>query len=179
MIKLTLIIACVLGATMTAYAQVAVPPFTSLSSQEKFDALPAGSHTSFVGFSGAAAFANLGTGGAMIINNSVAILPPVSPKHDLFGRGVDVRIDFHQKVRKQFGGMFRVAKAGVNPTQAKFQFFRGGMPVGVAVVVPVNSAAWKWHGYDLSKVGGYDEVHITSIGGTLPGYVGMDNLVRR
>ena len=168
MIKLTLIIACVLGATMTAYAQVAVPPFTS-SIQEKFDALPAGSHTSFVGF----------PGGAMIINNSVAILPPVSPKHDLFGRGVDVRIDFHQKVAKQFGGMFRVAKAGVNPTQAKFQFFRGGMPVGVAVVVPVNAAAWKWHGYDLGKVGGYDEVHITSLGGTLPGYVGMDNLVRR
>jgi hypothetical protein len=179
MIKLTLIIACVLGATMTAYAQVAVPPFTS-SIQEKFDALPAGSHTSFVGFSGlAATFANLGTGGAMIINNSGTILPPVSPKHDLFGRGVDVRIDFHQKVAKQFGGMFRVAKAGVNPTQAKLQFFRAGMPVGVAVVVPVNPAAWKWHGYDLSKVGGYDEVHITSLGGTLPGYVGMDNLVRR
>src|SRR5712692_9495366 len=134
MIKLTLIIACVLGATITAYAQVAVPPFTSLSSQEKFDALSAGSHTSFVGFSGAAAFANLGTGGAMIINNSVSILPPVSPKHDLFGRGV---------------------------------------------VVPVNPAAWKWHGYDLGKVGGHDEVHITSLGGTLPGYVGMDNLVRR
>ncbi len=178
MIKLTLIIAYVLGATMTAYAQVAVSPFTS-PIREKFDALPVGSHPSFAGFSGAATFANLGAGGAMIINNNVAILPPVSPKNDLFGRGVDVRIDFHQKVMKRFGGMFRVAKAGVNPTKAKLQFFRGGMPVGVAVVVPVNPAAWKWHGYDLSKVGGYDEVHITSLGGTLPGYVGMDNLVRR
>jgi len=178
MTKLTLIIVCALGAAVTVHAQVSIPPFVS-SSQERFDTIPVGSHTSFVGFSGAAVFTNLGAGGAMIINNSIAILPPVSPKNDLFGRGVDVRIDFHQKVMKQFGGRFRVAKAGVNPTQAKFLFFRGGVQAGVAVVVPVNPAAWKWYGYDLSKVGGYDEVHIMSLGGTLPDYVGMDNLVRR
>lgn len=90
-----------------------------------------------------------------------------------------MRIDFRQKVMKRFGGRFRVAKAGVNPTKAQLQFFRGGMPVGVAVVGPGHPAAWKWYGYDLSKGGGYDEVHMASRGGTLPGYLGMDNLVRR
>ncbi len=174
--KLAVLVA--LSAVVMAKAQTPIPSFVS-ATKENFDAMAPGSKTSFPGFSGGAVFSRIGSGGAMIINNNTSILPFVSPKNDLFGRGVDVRITFNKKIMARFGGMFRAAKAGVNPTKVRMRFFRGGVAVGVAVLAPISNAAWKWVGYDLSKFNGYDEVRIFGVGGTLPGYVGMDNLVRK
>ena len=134
----------------------------------------AGSYTNFVGFGGQAGFTRVVPANGLIVNNNPATLPPISMPNDMFGRGADVRIRF-QSPHKWFGGMFRVPNAGIAVNMATFRFFQGAVLVGVAVG-PVNNAAWTWHGYDLSSLGGYDRVEILGNGG-LPGYVGMDNLV--
>jgi hypothetical protein len=156
-----------------ASAQVPIPAFVG-PHNENFDAMAVGSYAGFSGFGGLAGIGRIGTGGALIVNSSTAILPPFSRKNDMFGRGVDVRIRF-QSVHKRFGGRFRVPWAGVPVTWMRVFFYKGGLLVGAPVGAPVNNAAWQWRGWDLGPLGGFDEVRIFG-NGTLPGYVGMDSL---
>lgn len=139
---------------------------------ETFNTIALGSYVGFVGFSGQGAFSRIGTGGLLMVQNT-PMLTPISG-NDMFGRGVNVRIRY-QSVWKQWGGHFRVPNAGIAVTAMGVRFFRAGLPVGVGVFAPINNGAWLWRGWDLSAVGGYDEVRIYG-NGSLPGYVGMENI---
>lgn len=157
-----------------ANAQTFIPaPFVPTIG-ETFNAIPVGAYTNFVGFGGVGLFSRIGTGGMLAVNNNPAILPPISG-NDMFGRGVNVRIQLKQ-VRKRWGGHFRVANAGIAVTAMSVRFFKAGLPVGVAVSAPINNAAWQWRGWDLSAVGGYDEVRVYGNVPAAPGYVGMENI---
>ncbi len=68
-----------------------------------------------------------------------------------------------------------MANAGFVVPSVTFQFYRFGSPVGVAVTTPINNTSWTWSGWNLSQVGGFDEVRIYG-NGPMPGYVAMDNL---
>lgn len=164
----------VLASFGTASAQVPTPVFAGPPG-ENFDAILPGAYVGFAGFAGLAGFARIGVAGALIVNNSAALLPPFSRPQDMFGRGCDVRIRF-QNTHKKFGGRFRVPWAGVPVTWMRVFFYKGGVLVGVPVGAPINNAAWQWRGWDLTNLGGFNEVRIFG-NGRLPGYVGMDNLV--
>ncbi|MFM7100181.1 MAG: hypothetical protein ACKO3N_03320, partial [Verrucomicrobiota bacterium] len=84
-----------LVASLHVRAQVPIGVFPS-PTQERFDALAPGSYASFTGFSGLAGFGRIGTGGLLLVNNSPAILPAISPSNDMFGRGVNVTIRFQK-----------------------------------------------------------------------------------
>jgi hypothetical protein len=170
----TLVVLAAIGTVAAAHAQVSVLPFLA-SSGETFNAVPAGSYMNFPGFLGQGTFNRIGTGGLLLVTNNPALLPPVSG-NAMFGRGVDVQIRF-QGLRKRFGGLFRVATSGVPVTMMTVQFYNAGSPIGVPVTAPVNSTSWLWRGWDVGSLGGYDEVRIFG-NGSLPGYVGMENLRR-
>lgn len=158
-----------------AQSQVAIPPFAPTIS-ENFNAIPLGSVPSFIAYGGMGQFSRIGLGGLLHVDNNPVLLPPISG-NAMFGRGVDVRIRY-ANAWKYWGGWFRVANAGIVVNTMTVQFWRLGVPVGVAVMAPVNNVAWNWRGWDVGVVGGYDEVRIFG-NGSLPGYVGMDEMRSR
>jgi len=173
----TLVALAALGIIGAAQSQVFIPlPFPPTIS-ESFNAIPLGSVPNFIGYGGMGQFSRIGVGGLLHVTNNPLLLPPIAG-NAMFGRGVDVRIRYTQ-VWKQWGGWFRVPNAGVPVTQMKVQFFRFGVPVGVAVVAPINNAAWQWRGWDCGPIGGYDAVEIYGNAVTIPGYVGMEDLRSR
>lgn len=141
---------------------------------ESFNAIAAGSYANFIGYAGAGQFSRIGVGGLLLVNNNPVLLPPIAG-NDMFGRGVDVRIRYAQ-LWKRWGGWFRVPNAGVPVTQMKVQFYRLGVPIGVAVVAPINGAGWQWRGWDCGPIGGYDAVEVYGNGPGIAGYVGMEDL---
>lgn len=159
-----------------AKAQTPIPVFLPTIG-ESFNFIPVGAYPNFVGFAGQGGFNRIGTGGLLVVNNNPALLLPISG-NDMFGRGVNVQIRY-KKVWKQWGGHFRVPNAGIAVTAMGVRFFKAGLPVGVGVFAPINNAAWLWRGWDLSGVGGYDEVRIYGNVAASPGYVGMENLRSR
>jgi hypothetical protein len=170
----TLVVLAAFGAVAAANAQVSILPFLATST-ENFNSTALGSYMGFPGFAGQGGFARIGTQGLLHVTNNPALLPPVSG-NAMYGRGVDVQIRF-QGVRKRFGGVFRVANSGIPVTMMTVQFYNGGFPVGVPVTATINNTSWQWRGWDVSGVGGYNEVRIFG-NGSLPGYVGMENLRR-
>lgn len=164
----------VLAATIASvHAQAFTGPFPPMAT-ENFDTMIPNSYVGFPGFAGTAGLSRIGTGGLLMVNNSAAILPPLTGANDMFGRGVNVRIRF-QSVRKRFGGFFRVPNAGIAVTMMGVRFFKAGVPVGVPVMATINNTTWQWRGWDVGYLGGYDEVRIYG-NGSLPGYVGMDRM---
>lgn len=155
-------------------SQIAIGPFVG-ADQESFDLLVPGSYGAFVGFAGAGTFVKFGGAlGALVVNNAAATLNPRSVANDMYGLNANVKITFSQ-VRHRFGGYFRTpALAGV-PTQMFVAFYRAGVLVGVKVGAPVDGLAWRWRGWDVTGLGGYDEVRITG-NAAAPGKVGMDDL---
>lgn len=170
----SLVVLAAIGTVAAAHAQSPITPFLA-SSGETFNMVTPGSYMNFPGFSGQGTFNRIGTGGLLLVTNNPALLPPVSG-NAMFGRGVDVQIRF-QGVRKRFGGLFRVATSGVPVTMMTVQFYNAGSPVGIPVTAAVNTTSWQWRGWDVGSLGGYDEVRIFG-NGSLPGYVGMENLRR-
>ncbi len=158
-----------------AQAQVAIAPFAPAIT-ENFNAIPLGSVPNFIGYGGLGQFSRIGVGGLLHVDNNPLLLPPISG-NAMFGRGVDVQIRY-ANVWRLWGGWFRVPNAGIAVTTMTVQFWRMGVPVGVLVMAPVNNAAWQWHGWDTSAIGGYDMVRIFG-NGSLPGYVGMDDMRSR
>lgn len=173
----TLVAMATLGVIGTACSQTPIPfPFAPIIG-ETFNPIPVGAYTNFVGFSGAGMFQAIGTGGLLAVNNNPALLPPIAG-NDMFGRGVNVRIRY-ASVWRQWGGHFRVPNAGIAVNTMFVRFFRFGAPVGVTVSAPVNNLAWQWRGWNLTALGGYDEVRIFGNVPASPGYVGMENLRSR
>lgn len=136
---------------------------------ENFDAMTAGSYTSFPAMAGAAWVARIGTGGLLHIDGT--LLPALSPPHSMWGRGVDVLWRF-STTKRWFGGFFRAVAAGFPVTAMTVRFFNGAMPVG-SVVVPISTTSWGWRGWIVPCQ--FDRVEIYG-NGSLPGYVGMDDI---
>ncbi len=164
----------VIGLALAAasHSQVAIGPFVG-ADQESFDTMVPGGYGAFIGFAGAGTFVKLGAG-AMVVNNVAATLNPRSVANDMYGSNANVRITFSQ-VRVRFGGYFRTPALAGAPTQMRVRFYRGGVAVGVMVSAPVDGLVWRWRGWDVTGLGGYDEVRIWG-NAAAPGKVGMDDL---
>lgn len=163
-----------LGVAAFAFAAqavvVPVGPFAP-TNQENFDLLAPGSYPVFPGMAGFATFNRYGGGGALLVGHTGMV--PVTPPNAMFGRGVDV--DIHLKAfRTEFGGFFRNPDVGVNVNKAKFIFMNGINPVGSAIG-PITPA-FAWLGYRSSVP--FNRVIVLG-NGSLPGYVGMDNVIVR
>lgn len=156
-------------------AQAPIAPFLPAIT-ENFNLIAPGSYANFIGYGGQGGFNRIGVGGLLVVTNAPALLPPISG-NAMFGRGVSVQIRY-QQVWRLWGGWFRVPNAGIAVNTMTVQFWRTGVMVGVAVMAPVNNFAWQWRGWDTSAIGGYDEVRIFG-NGSLPGYVGMDDMRTR
>lgn len=171
-----------------ARAQAPIGAFTPLLS-ENFDPHGAGISPGFKGFPatpGGPFFAQilpLQHTQNLVINNRQNVLPPIGT-HNLYGDGNDVQILFtlDEGMLTKFGGQFSRTNIAVNATTAVFQFFAHGAPVGnpMTVTLPPTGgpgmAFYVFVGFDLSAVGGYDEVRIIG-NGFFPGYIGMDDLI--
>jgi hypothetical protein len=168
----TLVVLGAIALSAGAHAQTPIGPFIGLPT-ENFNTIPMNVYPSFVGFSGNGLFTSLNTGGAMFVQNTT-LLPPITG-NSMFGRGTDVRIQF-STIQNRFGGFWRVAGSGIVVTGMTVRFLRLGSPVGFATA-PINMASWQWRGWNLTSLGGYDEVQIFG-NGAQPCYVGMENLRR-
>lgn len=183
---LLLAFAIVCGAQ--AHAQTPIGPFPSFLS-ESFDAKTPGISPGFTGF-------KAGIGGIdqaqilplqgtqnLVINNRNNVLPAHSPLINLYGNGNDVQILFnvYEGNHTKFGGQFSRTNIAVGVTTATFQFFSVGVQVGSTMTVALpptggpGTSNYVFAGFDLTALGGFDEVRIRG-NGSVQGYVGMDSM---
>ncbi len=149
---------------------VGVAPFTGLY-LENFDSLAPGSYTTLSVFSGNGVLSRIGTGGAMVVGGGTA-LPPFSLPNAMFGRGVDTRWVVNTPVTR-FGGLFRMANAGVTVTMASFKFYDASNVLVGAATAPINPTSWQWIGWRSTVP--FVRVDVSG-NGSLNGYVGQDNI---
>lgn len=142
---------------------------------ENFDAIPPGSYVSFPAMNGFAAFARIGGANALVVDNG--IMPGLSAPNSMWGRGCDVEFRYNG-LRRRFGGFMRQVPVGPNPNGVLVQFYQGAVLVGAAVApIAIGGGPWvpgMWRGW-FSTVP-FNRVLIIGLGGTLPGYVAMDNV---
>jgi len=166
--KKPLVLILIVAATTGLATITAIPPFsTTPILTENYDAVSAGSHTSFPVFAGRGIASRIGTGGALLVGG---ISGPLSPPNAMFGRGVNVRIQLKLPMT-MFGGYFKQADAGIKVTKVKFVFYGTGGSIVGSKVEPLTTA-WKWIGFALKPQ--WSRVDVLG-NGTLPGYVMFDN----
>ena len=146
---------------------------------EGFTGVAPGSYPNFAGFTapgGIGQFSRIGTGGLLLVDNGM-ILPPATGPNAMFGRGVDVQFRLQQP-RRQFKAQFRaVPIIAVPPTTVQVRFYLTSLVWTPWFTVPINSLGYTTGFWDTAAMFGQGFWMVQMVGnGSLPGYVGMDNL---
>jgi hypothetical protein len=165
-----------------AFVAVVVLLLSSLlpAQLESFTGVAPGSYPNFAGFTapgGIGQFSRIGVGGLLLVDNGV-ILPPATGPNAMFGRGVDVQFRLMQP-RNQFSARFRsVPIIAVPPTIVRVRFYLTSLVWTPWIAVPINSLAYNSVGWNVPMMFGQGFWAVQMVGnGSLPGYVGMDDLV--
>ncbi|MCB9892128.1 MAG: hypothetical protein H6833_10810 [Planctomycetes bacterium] len=158
----------VLALTSASFAQV-----------ESFTGIAPGSYSNFMGFTapgGIGSFSMMGTGGLMVVDNG-SLFPPASGPHAMFGRGVDVQFRLLQP-RKLFKGRFRsLPFIGTPPTFVFVRFYLTSFVWSPWLAVPINTLSYTGVGFNVGSMFGQGFWAVQMMGnGSLPGYVGIDDL---
>lgn len=153
---------------------------TSRAQLEGFTGVAPGSYASFAGFTapgGIGAFSRLGLGGLLLVDNG-ALFPPSTGPNAMFGRGVDVQFRL-QEPRKRFFGQFRALTfITTPPTVVRVRFFLTSFTWTPWMALPINTSSYTNGFWDVAGMFGQGYWAAQLAGnGTLPGYVGMDNLI--
>ncbi|MCB9892132.1 MAG: hypothetical protein H6833_10830 [Planctomycetes bacterium] len=152
---------------------------TSQAQPESFTGIAPGSYPTFMGFTapgGIGSFSMIGTGGLMVVDNGM-LFPPASAPNAMFGRGVDVQFRLLQP-RKMFRGRFRsLPFIATPPTFVFVRFYLTSLVWTPWFAVPINTLGYTGMTWDIGSMFGQGFWMVQMVGnGSLPGYVGMDDL---